>query len=74
MFVKYKDIDDDSNVSMYEIGSDYISIIFNSAQRIYTYTYRSAGVHHVERMKVLAKTGDGLNAYVNKYCRNLYHK
>ena len=74
MFIKFRDIDGDSNVSMYELGSDYISIIFNSTQRIYTYTYKSAGVHHVERMKALAKTGDGLNAYINKYCRNLYRK
>ncbi len=72
MFVLYKDIDGDSNVDCYEIGNDYVAVKFFGTARIYKYTYASAGVDRVERMKVLAKNGDGLNRYINLYVKNGY--
>lgn len=74
MFVPYKDIDGDSNVNSYEIGPDYIAVIFNGANKVYRYSYARAGQIHVENMKRLAETGDGLNAYIKKYCNKLYDK
>ncbi len=72
MFVKYKDIDGDSNIEMYEIGSDCISIKFFGTNKIYTYSYKSAGLANVEKMKSLARNGDGLNSYINNYCKYRY--
>ena len=72
MFVKYKDIDGDSNIEMYEIGPDYISIKFFGTNKIYTYSYKSAGLAYVEKMKFLARNGDGLNSYINNYCKYRY--
>jgi len=62
----YNDIDNDSNVDAYEIGDDYIAVRFMDGS-VYTYTYGSAGVSHIENMKKLALSHDGLNAYINRY-------
>ncbi len=70
----YKDINGDSGVSGYEIGNDYIDVQFKGAQKIYQYSNQSAGSGNVETMKKLAKSGDGLNAFINKYVKNLYVK
>jgi hypothetical protein len=69
--VRYKDIDGDSGVYAYEIGPDYISVQFKDGG-IYTYTYQSAGITNVEHMKQLARSGDGLNAFINKTVRKQY--
>lgn len=74
MIQKYKDIDGDSNVTFYEIGEDFITVWFDGTNRGYTYSYVSAGVANVEQMKALAKTGDGLNAFINRYVKFKYVK
>ncbi|MDY6391980.1 MAG: hypothetical protein SPL80_03985 [Bacilli bacterium] len=74
MFIKYKDINNDSGVSEYELGSDYIAVRFKGTLKTYYYTYESAGQEHVEQMKRLAASGDGLNSYIGHHCRNLYDK
>lgn len=71
---RYRNSGGDSGVSAYEIGTDYIKVKFSGTSRIYTYSYNRAGSAHVERMKVLAKSGSGLNAYINKYVKNLYDR
>lgn len=68
----YKDIDNDSNVTHYTIGNTYITIWFRGTVRSYTYSYSKAGKFHVEKMKVLAKNGDGLNSYIMRNVKNLY--
>ena len=68
----YKDINGDSGVSAYEIGNDYIKVKFKHGNDIYLYTYARPGAEHVERMKELAKSGDGLNAYININVRDKY--
>ncbi|GAB1360150.1 hypothetical protein MASR1M31_19490 [Porphyromonadaceae bacterium] len=67
----YKDIDNDSGVAAYKYGDDFIRVRFKSGDT-YLYTYESAGVKNVESMKILAKEGDGLNAFINTYVRKLY--
>jgi len=61
----YKDIDGDSGVEAYEYGEDWIRIKFKHSG---TYEYRAAriGALHLDAMKRLADTGDGLSAYINK--------
>jgi hypothetical protein len=56
---KYKDWDHDSNILAYEIGDDFIQVLFrNGSFRLYTYTYTSAGSIAIEEMKRLACQGD----------------
>lgn len=60
---EYADPDGDSSVDAYEIGEDYIRVRFSDGS-VYLYTYASAGAPHIERMKELARSGDGLNSYI----------
>jgi hypothetical protein len=69
---KYSNKGGDSGVSAYEIGHDYIKVKFSRTFRTYTYSYRKAGSVHVENMKRLAQSGNGLNSYINKYVKELY--
>lgn len=70
----YKDIDNDSNVTHYEIGDTFIKVKFDRTFKIYTYSYHSAGIEKVERMKQLAQAGDGLNSYIKLHANSLYEK
>lgn len=71
---KYKDINNDSGVEGYIIGINYLDVKFSGTGRIYRYSYESAGKDNVEHMKLLAKTGDGLNAFINTKVRTKYEK
>ena len=63
--IKYKDINDDSGIEAYEIGSDKINVKFKNTVKIYVYSYTSAGKENIEHMKKLAQSGDGLNSFIN---------
>lgn len=62
---KYNDRNGDSNVDEFDFGQDFIIVRFLRGGT-YTYTYTSAGSQHIEEMKRLAQSHDGLNAYINK--------
>lgn len=70
----YLDLDGDSGVVGYEIGNTFIRVKFSGTAKIYTYSYHSAGSEKVERMKQLAKAGDGLNSYIKLYANKLYER
>jgi hypothetical protein len=67
----YKDTDDDSGVSGYEIGQGSIVVQF---QKGGTYVYNAfrPGAAHVAEMQRLAQLGDGLNAYINKFVKKRF--
>ena len=69
----YRNLGGDSGVVAYETGSDFIRVQFHDGS-IYLYTYRSAGVYNIERMKGLAEYGEGLNTFINKYVRKRYER
>lgn len=71
---RYRNSSGSSGVSAYEIGSDYIIVKFSGTARTYKYSYRKAGQNHVENLKRLAKSGSGLNSYINIHVKNLYDK
>lgn len=71
---RYRNSGGDSGVSAYEIGSDYIIVKFSGTAKTYRYSYRKAGQNHVENLKRLAKSGSGLNSYINIHVKNLYDK
>lgn len=62
---KYADINNDSGVDNFEISDNSITVCFKGTSTPYIYSYNSAGMHHIENMKKLAISGDGLNAYIN---------
>lgn len=68
---RYSDRDRDSGVVEYDIGDGYIDIKFNTGS-IYRYTSVSAGPLHLQRMIELARSGEGLNAYINKHTKKRY--
>jgi hypothetical protein len=72
---RYKTAGSGSGISHYEIGSDHIKIKFNTGNKTYIYSYRSAGKKHIDEMKILAQRGNGgLNTYINKYVKDLYER
>lgn len=68
----YADIDKDSGVHGFEINDTSITVWFTGTQKPYTYSYQSAGQQHIEAMKSLALSGDGLNAYINNKVKFKY--
>jgi len=62
----YTDSDNDSNISAYEYGDDFIVVEFKDGSR-YAYTYASAGSGNIEEMKRLANCGDGLNSFISRH-------
>ncbi|MBE0583888.1 MAG: hypothetical protein IH612_08985 [Desulfofustis sp.] len=68
----YRDIDGDSGVRGFRVDPDAITVWFHGTTRFYTYSYASAGSHHVEQMKQRALAGDGLNAYINNHVKFKY--
>lgn len=69
----YKNLGGDSGIDSYNVGADRIIITFTTGAS-YEYTYHSAGVDHIENMKSLAKQGQGLNSYINKYVKKRYSR
>ena len=69
----YKNTGGESGVAAYEIGSDYIKVKFSDGS-IYHYTYLSAGSENIEHMKLLARGGNGLNAFINSTVRKNYER
>jgi len=59
----YENISGESNVSGYNIGTDFIQVMFSSGS-VYTYSYDSAGQENVEEMKRLAIAGQGLGSFI----------
>ena len=62
----YRDINGDSGIAAYDYGDDWIKVQFKHGG---TYEYRVAkiGSTHISTMKLLADSGDGLNAYINTH-------
>ena len=59
-----------SPVTHYQIEDTYIIIWFGG--KSYTYSYKKAGSANVETMKVHARRGSGLSAYITRNARFLY--
>lgn len=69
---RYLDLGGDSGVFSYEIGDTYIRVKFDKTFKIYQYSYYKAGQFHVEKMKILANSSNGLNSYIMRNVKNLY--
>lgn len=72
---KYRDTNRDSGVDSYSILPTSIKVKFKSGRTVYVYTYSKPGAVHVDKMKTLALSGNGLNAYINNHVRDKFdHK
>lgn len=69
----YKDLNGDSGVSGFDTGDGWIIVHFERGGS-YRYTAYKPGSDHVVEMTRLARAGDGLNAYINKYVRKNYEE
>lgn len=67
----YRNLGGNSNVAGFQIGHEYIVVQFKDRSS-YLYTYSSTGVHEIERMKILAHQGRGLNSYISRIIRKRY--
>jgi hypothetical protein len=68
---QYKNLAGNSGVARFEIGTDFITVMFQDG-KTYLYTYASAGEEHIETMKHLALGGIGLCTYINQHVREAY--
>lgn len=60
-----------SPITHFQIENEKIIVWFKGGKS-YSYSYRKAGKDHVEQMKILAKSGSGLSAYITKNVRFSY--
>lgn len=68
---RYRNLGGDSGVAAYEVGNDFIRVMF-SDRSVYLYTDASAGSHNIREMKRLAREGQGLNAFINTTVQKKY--
>jgi hypothetical protein len=69
--IVYKRLSGSSGVTHYEIGDDYIKVLFRTGS-LYLYTDTVTGIHHVAQMKLLARQGIGLSTYISQHVKDKY--
>lgn len=60
-----------SAITDYKIEDDRILVQFKGG-KIYSYSYAKAGKQHVDKMKELAESGEGLGSNIMKNVRTKY--
>lgn len=60
----YQDKNQSSGITAFEFGADCIKVEFRG-NRIYEYQASAIGHIYLDRMKQLAESGNGLNAFIN---------
>jgi hypothetical protein len=69
--VRYANHGGNSNIIAYGVTPDSITVQFGDGA-VYLYNYESAGPTNVERMKSLAREGQGLSSFINKDVKDQY--
>lgn len=70
---RYKNLGGNSGVTKYEIGTDSIIVEFGDGGT-YLYNHQKPGASDVNHMKKLARSGQGLNNFINTNVRKNYAK
>ncbi|EGQ9613077.1 MULTISPECIES: hypothetical protein [Vibrio] len=71
----YKNLSGRSGIESYEITDDAIHVVFRTGrERNYLYTNKIPGKKAVDRMKVLAIAGHGLNSYISTIIRTSFER
>jgi len=69
----YRNLGENSNIVAYEITENTIQVIFRRGRyRNYLYDSVRPGSAAVEKMKILAEQGRGLNAYISSVIKGRY--
>ena len=68
---KYRNSSGKSGVNAFEVGNDFIVVQFTKGGT-YLYNYAKTGSYHVDEMVKLARTGCGLNGYINSNVKYSY--
>ncbi|HEY0065389.1 MAG TPA: hypothetical protein VGC21_24950 [Telluria sp.] len=68
---RYRRLSGSSGVLAYAIKEEAIDVQFVDGA-VYTYSYASAGREHVEQMKRLAQSGQGLSTYISQHVGSAY--
>ncbi|MQA92931.1 MAG: hypothetical protein GEU90_22385 [Gemmatimonas sp.] len=68
---RYQNVQGNSGIAAYETGPDWIRVTFKHGGT-YEYQYASTGESHVERMKKLAASGQGLATFISKFVKANY--
>lgn len=71
--IRYKNSGGDSGVYAYQLVYNYLLVQFSDGS-IYKYSYLKPGKYHVDNMKNLAQSGEGLNSYINKNVKYNYEQ
>jgi hypothetical protein len=69
--IPYKNLSGNSGVRAFEIGKDFIDVVFHDGG-VYRYTDRSAGIEAVDEMIKLAIEGRGLSAFISRVVKDRY--
>lgn len=69
----YKNLNGTSVISRYQIASTSVLVEFKGG-KVYEYSYESAGSANIEKMKILALAGSGLNSFIMHNVKLLYVK
>ena len=69
-FEEYKNAQGNSGVTAFQLGKEDIKVVFDNT--VYLYSYAKAGKKHVEKMKKLAKAGEGLSTYISQNVKEKY--
>lgn len=68
---RYSNLRGNSPITHYQIEDERIIVWFKGGKS-YSYSYGKAGNAHVEKMKVFARSGSGLSAYITQNVRFAY--
>ena len=62
---RYQNLEDEAGIVAYELGEESLTVQFRDGAR-YLYTYQRTGRPYVERMKALARAGQGLQRFLHQ--------
>lgn len=68
---RYLNRRENSPITHFQIEDERIIVWFKRGKS-YSYSYGKAGKSHVEQMKILARSGSGLSAYITQNVRFQY--
>lgn len=69
----YANLGGDSGIVNYTTTADSITVGLSDGAA-YRYTYARTGASDIEQLKTLARAGQGLNEYINRYVKKRYAK
>ena len=72
MFKRYKNLGGNSSIECFEIGRDYIALVFKGMKHMYVYPLALLGSNNYTQMVFLAERGQGLRGYASANCNKSY--